>query len=79
MRGVNGPAALELLSFSGGCNLGAWGNVAYGGNVNPPCYRKGKTGNSPPKVERAAYLPDPENMILERYRIFWATRTSEQQ
>src|SRR5258708_34038970 len=35
---------------------GAWGNVAYGGIVNPPCNRKGRDGNPPPKGARASDL-----------------------
>jgi len=39
-----------------GMKRGAWGNVAYGGNVNPPHNRKGGSGNPPPKGRRASAL-----------------------
>ena len=37
---------------------GGAGNVAYGGTVNPPRYRKGGAGNPPPTGARASALPD---------------------
>ena len=37
---------------------GGAGNVAYGGTVNPPRYRKGAAGNPPPTGARASALPD---------------------
>jgi len=42
-----------------GDETGAWGNVAYGGNVNPPHNRKGGSGNPPPKGRRAPALSRP--------------------
>jgi hypothetical protein len=34
-----------------GMKRGAWGNVAYGGTVNPPRNRKGGIGNPPPNPD----------------------------
>jgi hypothetical protein len=42
-----------------GMKRGAWGNVAYGGTVNPPRNRKGGAGNPPPKGRRAPVLSQP--------------------
>jgi len=44
---------------------GAWGNVAYGGNVNPPHNRKGGSGNPPSKGRRAPALSRP--LLQKRY------------
>ena len=38
----------------------AAGNVADGGTENPPCNRKGRAGNPPPKGARASALPDKD-------------------
>jgi hypothetical protein len=43
-----------------GMTRGAWGNEAYGGNVNPPRNRKGGSGNPPPKGRRAPALSRPQ-------------------
>jgi Family of unknown function (DUF6627) len=56
---------------------GAWGNVAYGGNENPPRNRKGGAGNPPPKGRRAPVLSQPSlyklghqrfELLLSNYR-----------
>ena len=31
-----------------------WGNVAYGGDVNPPCNQEGGSGNPPDLIEKHA-------------------------
>ena len=41
----------------------AAGNVADGGTENPPCNRKGRAGNPPPKGARASALPDIESWL----------------
>ena len=45
-----------------GMKRGAWGNVAYGGNVNPPRNRKGGAGNPPPEGWRAPVLSQPSDV-----------------
>ena len=41
-----------------GISGGGAGNVAYGGTVNPPRYRKGGAGNPPPTGARTSALPN---------------------
>ena len=55
---VANPAMAGEIRLSG-MKRGAWGNVAYGGNVNPPRNRKGGSGNPPPKGKRAPALSRP--------------------
>ena len=50
-----------------GMKRGAWGNVVYGGNVNPPRSRKGGSGNPPPKGRRAPALSRPP--VLKRIQL----------
>ena len=47
-----------------GMKRGAWGNVAYGGTVNPPRNRKGGAANPPPKGRRAPVLSQPSDSKL---------------
>jgi hypothetical protein len=47
-----------------GMKRGAWGNVAYGGTVNPPRNRKGGAGNPPPTGRRAPVLYQPSDSKL---------------
>jgi hypothetical protein len=42
---------------------GASGNVAHGGNVNPPCNRKGGAGNPPPTSARTRVLSRRPDMM----------------
>jgi len=46
---------------------GGWGNVAYGGNVNPPRNRKGGAGNPPPMGRRDLVLSQPSNSSRAAY------------
>ena len=38
--------------------------MVQGGTVPPPCNRKGRTGNPPPKDARASALPDRSSIRL---------------
>ena len=40
--------------------------MADGGTENPPCNRKGRAGNPPPKGARASALPDSGNLGSEQ-------------
>ncbi len=46
---------------------GAPGNVAHGGNVNPPRNRKGGAGNPPPKSARARDLSRQSKRLPSRF------------
>ena len=48
-----------------GMKRGVWGNVAYGGTVNPPRNRKGGAGNPPPTGRRAPVLSQPSDSKLK--------------
>ena len=47
-----------------GMKRGAWGDVAYGGTVNPPRNRKGEAGNPLPTGRRALVLSQPSEVTL---------------
>jgi len=52
-----------------GMKTGAWGNVTYGGIVNPPVdNRKGQEGNPQPKGARASDLSKRPRPFLEIFR-----------
>jgi hypothetical protein len=56
-----------------GMKWGAWGNVAYGGNVNPPRNRKGGSGNPLQLKEDAPqFYPNPfYNNYLAPHEVFY--------
>ena len=67
---VANPALAGEIRPSG-MKRGAWGNVAYGGTVNPPRNRKGGTGNPPPTRRRAPVLSQPSDSKLSAKAGAW--------
>jgi hypothetical protein len=53
-----------------GMKRGAWGDVAYGGTVNPPRNRKGGCGNPPPKGRRAPVLSQPSGDTFLEFAVW---------
>src|SRR5215472_2875940 len=58
LRLRTGPGKSGRPGLSGGL-----GKRGYGGNVNPPCNRKGRNGNPPPTTGAPELYPDQQEAI----------------